>query len=179
MNQPEPPKSITLKKWQLVLICILVPLLVAGGVLVGLALKNRAAVAPAASRTAAAGLTIDPNAKTSSDVLPKSSGASQAGIKIPGYPSIPLKAGIKEANIHLVNPDGNDVYFKFALVLSDTGEVLYQSGAVPPGQAINKQTLSRALSAGSYKAFIKISTFSISDQTPRNGANVETTLVVK
>jgi len=101
------------------------------------------------------------------------------GIKIPGYPSITLPANQQTVNMALLNPEGNPCYFTFELVLKDSGESLYQSKMVPPGQAITEITLARALPAGEYNATIKITTTSLEDGSAMNGANVETVLNVK
>lgn len=106
-------------------------------------------------------------------------GGAQSGIRIPGYSSIPLPADTETVNLVLVNPEGNPCYFTFELVLNDTGESLYQSGLVPPGQAVSEITLSRALTAGEYEATIKVSTTSLADGSAMNGANVETVLIVQ
>lgn len=55
------------------------------------------------------------------------------GIKIPGYPSISLPADKQDAEVALLNPEGNPCYFTFELVLTDTDEVLYTSKQVEPG----------------------------------------------
>ena len=109
----------------------------------------------------------------------KTDDAPAAGIKIPGYPSITLPKDQKTVNVALLNPEGNPCYFTFELVLGDTGETLYKSKLVPPGQAIGSITMSKALSAGEYDATIKIATTSLEDGSAMNGANVETVLIVK
>ena len=50
---------------------------------------------------------------------------------------------------------------------------------VEPGKTISNVKLNHSLSAGEYKAAIKISTSSLTDGTAMNGANVETTIVAK
>ena len=109
----------------------------------------------------------------------KTPDAPAVGIKIPGYPSITLPANQETVNVALLNPEGNPCYFTFELVLKETGESLYTSKLVPPGQAITEITMSRALPAGEYAATIKITTTSLADGSAMNGANVETVLIVK
>ena len=109
----------------------------------------------------------------------KTPDAPAAGIKIPGYPSITPPKDKEEVNVALVNPEGNPCYFTFEIVLGDTGESLYRSKLVPPGQAITQIKLSRALTEGEYNAIIKITTISLQDGSAMNGANVETVLIVK
>jgi hypothetical protein len=127
-------------------------------------------------------LDIDPGAGDwNGPQLPDQSGdgAPSVGIKIPGYPSIALPKDKETVNVALVNPEGNPCYFTFELVLKDTGESLYKSKLVPPGKAITKITMARALEAGEYNAIIKINTTSVADGSAMNGANVETVLIVK
>ena len=121
---------------------------------------------------------IDPNAE------PYSSGSSsatlgEAEIAIPGYKTVYLPANSKKVGIILPNPEGNPCYFRFCLILSETGEVLYESKLIPPGMALKEITLSRPLSVGEYALDILIETESLSDRTPMNGANLQVTLVVR
>ena len=124
---------------------------------------------------------IDENAgEWNGQTLPdKTEDAPAVGIKIPGYPSITLPKDQETVNVAFLNPEGNPCYFTFELVLKDTGETLYKSKLVPPGQAITEITMSKALSAGEYNATIKITTTSLADGSAMNGANVETVLIVK
>lgn len=101
------------------------------------------------------------------------------GIKIPGYPSISLPADKQDAEVALLNPEGNPCYFTFELVLTDTDEVLYTSKQVEPGQMITNITLNRALSAGQCNAELRITTASLQDGSAMNGANVVTVLDVQ
>ena len=101
------------------------------------------------------------------------------GIQIPGYGAIPVPAGEDTVSLVLLNPEGNPCYFTFALELKDTGEILYESALVPPGQAIAEVTFSRVLDPGEYPLVIRISTTSLADGSAMNGANIETVLVVK
>ena len=122
---------------------------------------------------------IDPNANEWNGKQPKASEEKADSIKIPGYPSISLPANTKDVTVALLNPDGNPCYFRFEIVLKDTGESLYKSKLVPPGKAITSISLSRPLAVGEYDAVIKVTTTSLKDNTPMNGANVETILKVK
>lgn len=101
------------------------------------------------------------------------------GIRIPGYPAITIPAGETEVTMNLMNPEGNPCYFTFELVLTDTDETIYTSKMVEPGKSITNVTLSKALDAGEHPAMIKISTASLTDGSPMNGANVETVLIAE
>ena len=124
---------------------------------------------------------IDPNAEKWDGQTPKSPEKSQEEdtIAVPGYPQIYLPAGQTEVEVAFFNPEDNPCYFTFQLVLKEGEEILYESKQVPPGEAVTKATLRRALEAGEYPAVLKIATASTTDLSPMNGANMETVLQVQ
>lgn len=101
------------------------------------------------------------------------------GIRIPGYPRITIPAGTTDVTMNLMNPEGNPCYFTFELILTDTDETIYTSKMVEPGKVITDVELSRGLEKGEYPAIVRISTASLEDGSPMNGANVETVLVAE
>ena len=173
-------QGIVLTKKTLAVIAIVVLLLVAGGVAVGLNWSNWFGGGTGDPPVSQAGTPdIDPGAQDWTGQPLENAGGESTGIKIPGYPSITLPADTETVSVALLNPEGNPCYFTFELALQDTGEVLYTSKLVPPGQAIYEITLSRPLAAGEYDAVIRISTTSLEDGSAMNGANVETVLIVQ
>lgn len=122
------------------------------------------------------GLSIAENAekwdKTLDDLNNK-----ESGIKIPGYGSVTITENTKEADITLVNPEGNPCYFEY--VLEADGNVLYKSDLIEPGKAVKKVTLENVPKPGTYKLVMKINTYGFDENlSPLNGAEVKTTLVV-
>jgi hypothetical protein len=174
-------KGITLTRKQLTIGGIIVLLLIIAAVTVGLNWNhwfgsNTADTAQTESFTP----DLDPGATDWTDgTLSDESEGEAVGIKIPGYPSITIPANTENVTVSLLNPEGNPCYLTFELVLSDTGETLYTSKMVAPGQVVSDITLSRSLDAGEYNATIKITTASLTDGTAMNGANVETILIVQ
>lgn len=81
------------------------------------------------------------------------------GIQVRGFTtwSIPANTS-KNLSIPLENPEGNPCYFSFEILLSDTGEVIYSSDMVPPGEKISRINITREFEAGDYPATIKIKT---------------------
>lgn len=81
------------------------------------------------------------------------------GIQVRGFTtwSIPANTS-KNLSIPLENPEGNPCYFSFEILLSDTGEVIYSSDMVPPGEKISRINITREFDAGDYPATIKIKT---------------------
>jgi hypothetical protein len=100
-------------------------------------------------------------------------------IQIPGYAEIAMRAGDKTVYVDLTNPETNQCNFRYTIKLKETGEVLYQSDYLAPGQTIHSIELQQALNAGNYTALVEVRTVSLDEtHTPLNGANMETTLVV-
>ena len=175
-------KGVTLKKSHLIAAVIVVLALVAGGIFLGLNWQDWFGNKPDTAQANVQGdiqPDIDPNAKDYENSDPKDEGGAAEGIAIPGYPSIRLPANARDVQVAFLNPAGNPCYFTFELALKESGESLYTSKLVPPGKVVTDITLSRALKPGEYNATIKISTSSLEDQSPMNGANVETVLIVK
>lgn len=108
-------------------------------------------------------------------------------IDIPGYPNeIYLEEGQRSTAIQLVNPEKNNVYFKFTISLGEIvngifeeSEVLYESDLVEPGQVIKEQELNRTLDKGTHNTAIEIETYSLDTQTEMNGARTMTKLIVQ
>ena len=121
---------------------------------------------------------LEPNAVVQTDGMGQTAEQIE-GIRIPGYPRITVEADTTDVIMNLKNPEGNPCYFTFEIVLTDENETIYVSKMVEPGKAVTNVTLSRALNKGEYPAMIKITTTSLTDGLPMNGANVETTIVAQ
>jgi len=115
-------------------------------------------------------------------------------IAIPGYESLDFKAGTMKQSVSFYNPKENTCYFRISLVLkSDDGskadgtagdgeakeEALWTSELIEPGEEVKSIKLSKELESGDYFATLKYECFSLKDETPLNGSNVELTLSVK
>ena len=174
--------GIVIKKKHIVIAVIIILLLLVGGVLVG-ANWNKwfggSQPETLQSGTSTPSLDIDPNAGQWIGETPQDKGGEEAGIKIPGYPTITIAKDTEDVQMALMNPEGNPCYFKFELVLKDSGETIFESKYVKPGDCIYDVHLNKPLAEGEYPATIKISTISLDGETPLNGANVETVLIAK
>ena len=102
------------------------------------------------------------------------------GIQIPGYKSIEIPAGTKDVSVELTNPEENQVYFQISFYLPDTEETIYTSRMIKPGQHLYEITLDKEMAAGEYPLTVRYDTFSADEEmTPRNGAEVNCTLIVE
>lgn len=123
------------------------------------------------------GVVFDNNASHYEETVEDKSGG-ETGIKIPGYPDITVPSDSDSIPITLLNPEGNPCNFKFTLELEETGETLYTTDYVKPGDAISGVTLDTKLKEGSYTLLINISTVSVDTGAEMNGAQVKTKLDV-
>ena len=103
---------------------------------------------------------------------------SGANIAIPGYEKLSFAAGKTAQTVNLKNPAENACTFVLSLTL-EGGETLWTGKALSPGEAFTSITLNRALDAGEYPAKLHYDCFSLSDNTPLNGADVKLTIEVK
>jgi len=101
-------------------------------------------------------------------------------VTMPGWDRIDIAANTKNVVVDFYNPEENkdNFYLTYELYLEDTGEVLYKSGLIKPGDHVREITLSRALSPGTYKAVIHIQPYTADENlTAKNDALVHVNLV--
>lgn len=125
-----------------------------------------------------AGVQLDPSSgKYKANVdLPDTQG--QTYINLPGYSDIYVSAGDNIGNAALWNPETNGCYFKYAIRLKATDEVIYESGLIAPGDAVTEQKYDRTFEQGTYPVIISITTFDINDyERQLNGGEIETNLI--
>ena len=103
---------------------------------------------------------------------------SGENIAIPGYEKLSFAAGKTAQAVNLKNPAENACTFVLSLTLDD-GTTLWTGEALKPGEAFTRITLSKALAAGSYAAALHYDCYTIEDNTPLNGAEIQLTLEVK
>lgn len=109
-----------------------------------------------------------------------SDGGVGKSIKIPGYTDVYVAADTKDVSVNLENPEENEVYFEISFLLTDTGEEIYKSKYLAPGQHLYDITLNRALEAGEYEMTIHYATYDMDDEyTPKNGADVACKLIAQ
>lgn len=105
--------------------------------------------------------------------------SSSSGIKIPGYADITFTSDSTDFPITLLNPEGNPCNFKFTLSIKETGEELFTSDLVKPGDAISGVKLNNTIAKGEYTLLINISTYNSESGSEMNGAQVKTKLTVE
>lgn len=127
------------------------------------------------------GLEIDDQAVDWKGTLPVANNNEnkQEGIKIPGYKQMVVEAGTVDVSVNLVNPEGNPCYFVIKIVLTDTGEQIYESKLIEPGKGLYNISLTRPLAKGSYKAQIQYEPYDLNTKTRLNGAVINFDLLAR
>ena len=177
--------GITIQKKHIIIAVIIIILLLVGGINLGanwnkwFGDKQPDTTVSETVDSSKPSIELDENAGQYTGEKPKDQGGEEVGIKIPGYPSITIAKDTEDVQMALMNPEGNPCYFKFELVLKDSGETIFESKYVKPGDCIYDVHLNKPLAEGEYPATIKISTIALDQETPLNGANVETVLIAK
>ena len=104
---------------------------------------------------------------------------SGENIAIPGYEKLSFTAGKTAQTVNLKNPPENACTFVLTLSLDESGETLWTGKALSPGEAFTRITLTRALDAGEYPATLHYDCYTIEDNQPLNGAEIQLILEVK
>jgi len=109
----------------------------------------------------------------------EASPGSGENIAIPGYEKLDFTAGKTAQTVSFKNPPENACTFVLTLTLDESGETLWTGEALSPGEAFTRITLNKALEAGEYPATLNYDCFSLNDNTPLNGAEIQLTLEVR
>lgn len=103
----------------------------------------------------------------------------QRNIEISGFSAWHVPADETESiPITLKNPEGNPCYFSFVITLEDSGEELYHSAMVKPGDTIKSININRPLESGQYNVLIQILTNELDTGKAMNDACFEVALTV-
>lgn len=105
---------------------------------------------------------------------------TEPGVSIPGWASIQLPAGSLEADVALSNPVENAdwYYLTFSLRVAETGEEIFATGLIPPGETCNRVTLARELEPGEYPCVMHVQPYRMRDNSPTNNADMDILLIV-
>lgn len=120
-----------------------------------------------------------PDIETNVNIKPEGEKVEVGSIDINGFSKWHIPAGkTEDLTIPLENPESNRCYFTFEILLDDTGETLYKSKMVAPGDGIYQIDISRPLEAGEYDVTIHIITNQIETGALLNDFEMDVTLKV-
>lgn len=155
MNKKEPK----LKNWLFLVGILLAAVILAGAVLRPQHVEPQATEA---SPTSEATKTLSIHTFAGEQITPTPR-PTMPGIAIPGWTSIKIKAGETIVNVPFYNPEQNKdwYYLTFQLTLTDTDEVLFTTGLIPPGQYCNLVSMEFALEAGTYEGTLFVQPYTM------------------
>lgn len=133
------------------------------------------------NRPADDGLAADPNVKVGSltgntEDLDKIVDEGMLTFSINSTPV--FDNGTANGNLMIENSEINNNRFTVAITRDDTGETIYESGALDPGQYIDDVPLDVALPAGEYTCTATFTTYKLSDNSPIGQAAAGLTITV-
>jgi hypothetical protein len=103
----------------------------------------------------------------------------EPSIIIPEFGSIIIPVNADDINALLLNPEENDCYMSFQIILTDTGESLYASEMIAPGTSIENIVLSRMLQQGEYRAGMIIRAYAPENFTEIHSTKIEIDLIAE
>lgn len=113
------------------------------------------------------------------NIKPEGEEVEVGKITFNGFSKWHIPAGTsKNIVVPLENPAVNECYFTFVVILNDTGETLYKSKMVAPGNGIYQIDLTRPLKAGEYDVTIHIITNQIETGALLNDYKMDVELIV-
>lgn len=95
---------------------------------------------------------------------------------IPVYTEINIPANARDVELSLTNPESNDCFLVFEIVL-ESGETLFESEPVAPSAFIEDASLSRPLKEGSYSALLIIHAYDKTISTRIKTISAEITII--
>lgn len=127
----------------------------------------------------AAAVDLPPAASATASAVPTAQATAPEGsITIPGFDRLQITASTGQQAAPFYNPAGNACYFVISLFLP-SGEEIFRSGLVLPGESLPAMTLASVPPAGVYESSIlRYSCYSLDSMQPMNGADVKLTIEI-
>lgn len=106
-------------------------------------------------------------------------------IRLPGIEKVYAKSGKTLVNQPLLNVTGNAVNLTYSIILTQTGEQIYESPKIQPGYGVKQFEMTRTFKAGSYPISILVKATDLNKKGKKdkkvayNAGQLNATLVVK
>ncbi len=99
-------------------------------------------------------------------------------IKVPYYSTLRYNSQTDTLKVTLPNPKENSCYFVYTFTLPELGIELGSTNMIEPAMAVEQIAVDAEVPTGEHKLDILVSTYSLDDMSPLNGAVINTSLVV-
>lgn len=173
-SAPSPEKKKSKKKW---LIGLLILLLLIGGTLLTLYKLGYFDKPNEDGIMIAAGLQEGTPASGEAGE-PGANGTEAMDISLNGKPV--FADGESTGDLYIVNPETNLLYMNVEITLDDTGEVIYDSGGIPPNHYIDNDKLAVVLTKGEYAATARVTLYDPDNQDAvYNSANFHLVITIE
>lgn len=93
---------------------------------------------------------------------PGSNGTEQVSIQLNARPT--FADGVSVGDLNIVNPATNVLYLEADIRLTETDEIIYQSGVIPPDHFVGEDKLMRNLHQGEHEAVATVTLFDPNEQ---------------
>lgn len=101
-------------------------------------------------------------------------------ILLPGFDVLTMNYETNTVDAALLNPEGNECYFTFSIMLKEGGSELYHTGLIKPGMAVTSFKIRKKLEKGTYPILIKVDAADLNNpENFYNGGVIEAELAVK
>lgn len=126
-------------------------------------------------------MVIDQNAIDKDKLKENKKEETDNSVTVFGFSQIKMSENCRKVEINYYNPEQNadKYYLKVSIELKETGEILYESDLIPPGQAIKYAEFSKELSSGTYDATIHVQPYKMNDFTTTNNADLDIKIIVE
>jgi len=105
-------------------------------------------------------------------------GKSNMTVRLNGYPV--FEDGSSEGSLNIVNPSSNVLCMLVEITLDETGEKIYESGAIPPNHYVDNDKLTKVLKQGTHNATAHVTLYDPDNPDKEfNGADFNLTITVK
>lgn len=118
--------------------------------------------------------------KTEEEILEELNRVVEKGrFNISINPDIVMETGESEADVRIENVPGNQYLMRVAISLDSTQEVIYTSGLIEPNYYVQKVTLDKVLSKGTYPATAIFTAYELETEAEAGTAAAKITISVK
>lgn len=105
--------------------------------------------------------------------------ADKSNFNLMVFPKAAFSASTGEGTFKVKNPNANAYPINVDLINKSTGSIVYSSGAIYPGEEINKVKLDQLIEAGEYEMSAEVTVYNAETKLKQGIVGAEVSVVVK